>query len=270
MKLNWHLRDRVERMILFNGAAFVVLWTATALGFPLWKEVTWPYGMQNALYKPWTLLTYMFSHRDFWHLLWNMILLYGIGKMLVDFLGDKVIPAFYLGGGVAGALMYTVGLGLQDLTTAALPSGGLSLPSLIGASASVMAVFWATVFLIPDFEIRLFGVLPLKLKWLGLGFLLYDLLGLMGSNAGGHWAHLGGALWGWGRLRYLQGRLWPVGTAGLFGPKRSSSPTGRGRALDTKTQVQAETDRLLDKISKGGYQSLKSSEKKWLQENHQG
>lgn len=92
--------------------------------------------------------------------------------------------------------------------------------------------------------------------------LLYDGVGLFSANSGGHWAHLGGALWGIGYLRHLQGALrfppWGLGSATTSKRQHTKDPHS----------IQSETDRLLDKISKSGFSSLKASEKQWLDQHH--
>jgi hypothetical protein len=86
---------------------------------------------------------------------------------------------------------------------------------------------------------------------------------LTGANAGGHWAHVGGALAGIIVLRYLQGR-WGF----AFWGKANSRPVAKVRPRSN--DIQTETDRLLDKISRSGYSSLKANEKEWLDRQHRG
>ncbi|MFZ9499325.1 MAG: rhomboid family intramembrane serine protease [Bacteroidia bacterium] len=223
-----------------------------------WLALPWGWGA--LLQRPWALVTYMFTHQSFWHLLWNMVMLVWAGRSLSDLLGTRIIYPMYLAGGLVGAVFFEVGMGLMPWI-----SGGsnLAVPGLIGASASAMAFFWALVLLTPDQTLLLFGILPLRLRWLALGLALYDVIGLTGANAGGHWAHIGGALAGILGLRYLQGR-WGFAYWG----KARSRPvaTVRPRSND----IQAETDRLLDKISRSGYASLKANEKEWLDRQHRG
>lgn len=124
-------------------------------------------------------------------------------------------------------------------------------------------LFWALVLLTPDQTLLLFGILPLRLRWLALGLALYDVIGLTGANAGGHWAHIGGALAGIIVLRYLQGR-WGF----AFWGKANSRPVAKVRPRSN--DIQTETDRLLDKISRSGYSSLKANEKEWLDRQNRG
>jgi membrane associated rhomboid family serine protease len=255
MNLDW--KDGLTRFIAANVMVFVMLFLPGAGG--LVKYLGMPLGWGPWLHKPWTVFTYAFVHQGFWHLLWNMVLLYWSANSLTDLLGKRVLYPLFLAGGLAGALFYQIGLGLT-LGWDHAGTGGTSY--LIGSSASVMAVFWALVLLTPDQRLLLFGIIPLQLRWLAAGFVLYDVVGLLGSNSGGHWAHLGGALAGIVYLRFKQGRLilpWESQR------KARWKPSQRIPKLD----VQGETDRLLDKISRSGYASLKPSEKEWLDRQNQ-
>lgn len=254
--IDWN--NKLHRLVAINGLLFVLLFLPWIGSLAPWLALPWGWGA--LLQRPWALVTYMFTHQSFWHLLWNMVMLVWAGRSLSDLLGTRIIYPMYLAGGLVGAVFFEVGMGLMPWI-----SGGsnLAVPGLIGASASAMAFFWALVLLTPDQSLLLFGILPLRLRWLALGLALYDVIGLMGANAGGHWAHIGGALAGILGLRYLQGR-WGFAYWG----KARSRPvaTVRPRSND----IQAETDRLLDKISRSGYASLKANEKEWLDRQHRG
>jgi membrane associated rhomboid family serine protease len=260
----WNRWGRIEHLMLLNGLVFVLLWGSSWFGWraSILNLLALPPNPLECLWKPWTLFTYALTHQGFWHLLWNMLLLHWAAHFLVSFLGPKVILKFYGGGALVGALLFWLGTGWSGLWNGSGLEQLGGIPPLIGASAAVMSFFWASVLLAPDFELRLFGILPIRLRWLGIAMLVYDGLGLFSANSGGHWAHLGGALWGFGYLRHLQGAL-------RFPSWGLDSATSSKR-LDAKNlhSIQSETDRLLDKISKSGFSSLKASEKQWLDQHH--
>ncbi len=260
----WNRWGRIEHLLAVNVLVFMVLWVSSWFD-PRAFILSWmalPAYPLQCLWKPWTLFTYSVSHQGLWHLLWNMLLLYWAAHFLVGFLGQRVILMFYGGGALAGALLFWLGTGLSRWWLAGGIEQSANAPPLIGASAAVMAFFWASVLLAPDFEVRLFGILPIRLRWLGVALLLYDVRGLFLAKSGGHWAHLGGALWGYGYLRHLQGQFqlfsWNLG---------SKSQSIRVESKNSNF-IQSETDRLLDKISKSGFNSLKASEKQWLDQHH--
>jgi membrane associated rhomboid family serine protease len=254
----------IERLIAVNVFVFVGLWIAVRINFSP-GSMGWlalPANPMQWLWCPWTIVTYSISHLGLWHLLGNMLLFYWAAHFLAGFLGQRVLATFYWGGGIAGGVLFWLGSAFLSLwSTGAIPIYATA-PPLIGASAAVLSFFWASVLLAPDFELRLFGIVPIRLRWLALAVVVYDILGLFSSNSGGHWAHLGGALWGWGYLRYLQGQLRI--------PRRhfkSLSPYQEISHQDLPS-IRTETDRLLDKISRSGFASLSSKEKQWLDRHH--
>jgi membrane associated rhomboid family serine protease len=213
----------------------------------------------------WTPLTYMFMHADFLHLLFNMLWLYWLGQIFEEFLGDKRILGLYLMGGLAGALFFVGSYNLFPMFT---QNGIYVGASVVGASASVMAIIAAAATITPNYEIMLFGILPIKLKWIAVFYVATGFWGIKGPNAGGEIAHLGGALMGFLYVKQLQrGNDWIAGIANLFKFKKRSklkvASTNRNIVTDDAPR-QEEIDRILDKISTTGYDNLSKQEKDTL------
>jgi membrane associated rhomboid family serine protease len=213
----------------------------------------------------WTPLTYMFMHADFLHLLFNMLWLYWLGQIFEEFLGDKRILGLYLMGGLAGALFFVGSYNLFPMFT---QNGIYVGASVVGASASVMAIIAAAATITPNYEIMLFGILPIKLKWIAIFYVATGFWGIKGPNAGGEIAHLGGALMGFLYVKQLQrGNDWIAGIANLFKFKKRSklkvASTNRNIVTDDAPR-QEEIDRILDKISTTGYDNLSKQEKDTL------
>ena len=213
----------------------------------------------------WTPLTYMFMHADFLHLLFNMLWLYWPGQIFEEFLGDKRILGLYLMGGLAGALFFVGSYNLFPMFT---QNGIYVGASVVGASASVMAIIAAAATITPNYEIMLFGILPIKLKWIAVFYVATGFWGIKGPNAGGEIAHLGGALMGFIYVKQLQrGNDWIAGIANLFKFKKRSklkvASTNRNIVTDDAPR-QEEIDRILDKISTTGYDNLSKQEKDTL------
>jgi membrane associated rhomboid family serine protease len=211
----------------------------------------------------WTPLTYMFMHADFWHLLFNMLWLYWMGQIFEEFLGNKRTLGLYLLGGLAGAIMFVA---CYNLFPAFSQSGVLLGSVVVGGSASVMAIIAGAATIAPNYTIMLFGIVPVKLKWIALFYVAMGFWGIKGPNAGGEIAHLGGALFGFLYVRQVQkGRDMIAGIANLFKKKPklkvASNNMDRG-AFDAPRQE--EVDRILDKISKTGYDNLSKQEKETL------
>ena len=289
LKRTFRQGNIVVRLIYINVAVFVLgLLFAVVLGLfnidinYLLRDLYLPADLLQLLRRPWTLITYMFMHAGMWHLLGNMLWLYWFGKLFLYFFSSKHLRGLYVVGGLAGALLYIVAYNLFPVFSAQLYSA-----TLVGASASVLAIAIATAVREPDFRINLMLIGPVKLKYFALFIVLFDVLYVESDNAGGHLAHLGGALAGWWFVRGLgQGddvthrvNVCIDAVGGIF-HKRERKPrkpkmkvhvnNARGnRAADyeynarKKTQSD-EVDRILEKLKKSGYSSLSEEEKREL------
>ena len=265
--------------ILLNLAGLFVYLRILPAALPTWliAQFQLPAYLPALAWKPWTLVSYMFAQISFFHLLFNMLWLYWMGRIFLDFLSRKQFVFVYLAWGLAGAFIYLLSYALIPVF-----SEQITAHVLIGSSASVSAVIFATATLLPDYSIRMLFLGNVKLKYLALAFLVLDLLGVGGSNAGGSLAHIGGAFLGYLYIRQLRsGRDWSK----IFKRKRRSklkvvknprsfhdkssdadnvqSNKGRKTSSDEMPN-QMLIDQILDKISKSGYDSLSKKEKEAL------
>lgn len=221
--------------------------------------------------KPWTIITYMFLQEDFFHILFNLIMLYFGGLLFIEYLGEKRLLWSYLAGGIVGALFFLVAF---NVFPAFEPVKGIAVA--LGASASVLAIIIAVATYVPDYTVQLLFIGRVKLKYLAIIFVVIDLLSIPSGNPGGHIAHLGGAFWG-----FLYALMLRNGTdlyrflnfSGFSMPRRKSfttenSENKRPYSDDEynarKQKTQAKIDEILDKISKSGYSSLTKEEKELL------
>lgn len=237
------------------------------------------------LQQPWTLLTYMFLHFDFLHLLFNVLYLYWFGRLFLHYIGPGPFLKTYVLGGLAGAVFYLVSYNLLPAFSAYFGSS-----FLLGASASAMAILFALARYRPEATITLLFFGEVRLKYVALVALLIDLISIPTlNNTGGHLAHLGGAAAGlwlgyvWS-LKGLPAQGRPAGTTfsdETYSTPRKSSfrwPFGKKSKLSVahkrplsdleynaiKIRRQQELDRILEKIKQSGYESLSSAEKKTL------
>ncbi|MCO4293158.1 rhomboid family intramembrane serine protease [Solitalea sp. MAHUQ-68] len=231
-----------------------------------------PASLDILIKRPWTLFTYMFLHTDFFHLLFNMIGLYWFGQLLEEYLGGKKFAIIYILGGLTGGLLF---IALYNLLPAYDPF--VAKAQALGASAGVLAIIVATATLLPDYQLMVFLFGLIKLKYIAVLFVLLDLINITGSNAGGHIAHLGGAILGFIYIKQLhKGRDFgsPFSALGkkianFFKRKPklkvAYKNTGNDRK-NVKKQVDKQEiiDRILDKISKHGYEGLTKEEKETL------
>jgi membrane associated rhomboid family serine protease len=140
----------------------------------------------------WTVLTYMFVHGGFWHLVLNMYTLWLFGPRLEHAWSPAEFTRYYILCGLGGWLFHLL-----------FAREGL----LIGASAAVLGVMLAYAVRWPGDEVLLFGIVPIKVKWLVAALAGVNLLGGIvtgGSGGGGgvaYLAHLGGLAAGWVYLR---------------------------------------------------------------------
>ena len=283
----------VFKLIFINVAAFIVvgilnlfsLFGVPGLATEKWLAV--PADLESLLYKPWTLITYMFLHYDFLHILFNMLWLFWFGQMFMQFIIPKRMLSVYILGGLSGAIMYIVAF---NLIPAFQPSVPVSMA--LGASASVYAIVVAVCAYAPDHSIGLLFIGRVKLKYIAIVVVVIDVLSISKGNAGGHIAHLGGALFGYlFAIRLKKGKDITKGFAATMDwlasllkrqpkmkvtsnkYKRSQKPSSGASSTRTASDMdynkkkkisQAEIDRILDKISKKGYDSLTKDEKDTL------
>jgi membrane associated rhomboid family serine protease len=228
------------------------------------------------LRKPWTVVTYMFLHYDFFHILFNMLWLYWFGRIFLEYLNPKKLISVYLLGGLAGGLVYVLAYNIFPAFHEVMPQS-----VALGASAAVLAIVMAISFYVPNYTLYLMFIGPVKLKYIALVSVLIDVLSIKSGNAGGHIAHLGGALFGFIYALQLQrGKDMSRGfnrfmdsLFSLFRRRRDlrvdyRKPPGRPETdmeyNARKAAEQHKIDEILEKISKKGYDGLTKEEKEIL------
>lgn len=276
-------RNNLSILIFLNLAVFVVVLTVN-LGFffagktfdvSSWLGVSSNFSV--LLHRPWTVLTYMFVHSSFLHILFNLLVLYWFGKMFLEYLSQRQLFGVYLLGGQAGALVFIVAYNIIPVFAVVK-----NVAYAIGASASIMAIVFAIAVLVPNLPVRLAFIGQIKLKYLAMIIVAIDLLSIPFGNAGGHFAHLGGALMGAiFAICYSKGTditiflsrffTW-VGNLFKSEPKVNFSSSNRRAETDAeynkrKAREQREIDKILDKVKESGYSSLTKEEKEKLFSN---
>jgi len=233
----------------------------------LYDNLALPAYLPNILPKFWTVFTYMFMHNielSFGAVLrfvFNMLWFFWIGQIFEEYLGAKKLLSIYLFGGLFGAAFFILGYNLFPAFTE------LKLHDVaIGAPACVMAVIVGTATLLPDYTIFMMFIGAVRLKWIALVYVILDILFLMGPNSGNILAHLGGALLGFVYIRQLQhGNDWGAAMAKIFKRRSKLKVAAKNGTKITNTKPrQDEIDRILDKISQTGYESLSKQEKETL------
>lgn len=238
-------------------------------------------GVGTSALQLWRAIGFQFCHADLNHLIFNMIGLFFFGPIVERYLGAKRFTAFYLLCGVAGAALY-LALNFGGFLVAAASNGRVSIPGLlvndpdmplIGASAGVFGVIIAAARLMPNAQVLLFFVIPMRLVTLAYGLVLVAIASILfrWQNAGGEAAHLGGAIAGWyfihrpEQLRSLFDFLGRVDPSSKHFAGRHS-PQGTGKTGGPPRQVDVEVDRILDKVRLQGIQSLTDRERQTLRD----
>ena len=203
----------------------------------------------QVLMSPWTIVTYSFFHLDFFHIFWNMLILYMVSDYFLSFLNNKQFLEIYFYGAIAGGLLFIFSYNI-------FPAFKDSFNPLIGSSAAVYSLLIFVCAYFPNTLINLF-FFSTKLKYIGFFYVLMSLIQIPFSNSGGNIAHLGGAFYG---LYYANNFNSSTSSFDNFTNylKRFSIKSNNNK------NDQKLIDNILDKISKSGYESLTKNEKEIL------
>ena len=284
--LTQDIQDKLKRLTAFdkiiaaNVVLYIVGWLITNFSsLSRSQSLTWlvlPKEFSEFIFKPWSIITYGFAHIDFWHLFFNVFVLYFVGRSFSNLFNIKISLNVYFLGIISGALAYM-------LAYALFPNSILKFTGpLLGASAGVRAALIFLCAYMPKHEVRLVAF-NIKLFYIGLVLVALDILGLFSGNVGGNVAHLGGDILGFVYATQLRKGI-DIGKgferiidriSSLFSKKPTLKTVHRSKrkakayAGHTKDEFgefnkQKQIDIILDKISKSGYESLSKEEKEFL------
>lgn len=288
--LNQDIHDKLLRLTIYEKiivANLLVFFTGLLIRVLMhvdaslsWLEL--PSSFSAFILKPWSIVTYAFTHYDFWHILINMLWLYFIGRMFSNLFSPKKGLNIYFLGAISGGALFLLGYNL-------FPDLFQNYSRLVGASGAVRALLIFLCAYMPKMEVRFF-TFNIKLWYIGIAILAIDVLGVVAGisdpingNAGGNLAHLGGALLGYFYAKQLlNGKDIGKGFEKLMDSltsmfkKSSKSPlktvhknktskvAGYTKDEFNEFNKQKKIDLILDKISKSGYDSLTKEEKEFL------
>lgn len=239
----------VTRLIIANVVVYILSVAAPAM--------TTAFMLVPAfiLVRPWTIITYMFLHAGLWHLLFNMLGLLFFGPRLELELGGQKFLWLYFISGIMGALLSFVFTPFS---------------AIIGASGAVFGVFMGFAYYWPREQLYVWGLFPIKARWLVVIMTALSLFGGMGIAEPGiaHFAHLGGFLGGFLYLKFLD----RTSRAAQF-KKKLSSPSPRSSDVERWAKIKreglhevnrAEYDRIIGKINNSGVEALTPEERAFL------
>ena len=269
-----------EKLIVFNVIFFVLpllintflfLFKIPIDSYTVWFELSSSFS--DLVFKPWTLITYSFLHSGFFHLFFNMYIFLFTSRLFLNLFKSNSLINIYFLGVVFGGLLFLFSYNF-------FPAFENSKPYMIGSSAGVMSLLIFMSTYSPNLEVRLI-IFNIKLLYIGIAFMMLDVIQIPYGNAGGHIAHLGGALLGFIYANNLKKGVdigLPVERiiSKLFNLfqlnkskmnvafKNKSKKNFNGPNDDNSKKHQKKIDEILDKISSSGYESLSKKEKDFL------
>lgn len=232
-----------------------------------------PADLSQLVFQPWSVISYMFLHQEFLHILFNMLWLFWLGKIFLEYLSGKQLLNVYLLGGLTGAAFFVLSYNIFPVFNQVLPNS-----VALGASAGVLAIVVATAVYVPDYTVYLMFLGRVKLKYIALVSVLLDFVFLVDGNVGGHLAHIGGAAFGFLYISQIKkgkdiskgfGRMLDAVFSWFKAkPKMKVTYKKRGETdieyNTRKNYEKKEMDKILEKIAKSGYESLNKKEKEIL------
>jgi len=269
-----------EKLIAFNVIFFVLpllvntflfLFKIPIDSYTVWFELSSSFS--ELVFKPWTLISYSFLHSGFFHLFFNMYIFLFTSRLFLNLFKSNSLLNVYFLGVIFGGLLFLFSYNF-------FPAFENSKPYMIGSSAGVMSLLIFMSTYSPNLEVRLI-IFNVKLLYIGIAFMMLDVIQIPYGNAGGHIAHLGGALLGFFYANKLKNGV-DIGLPferiifklfNLFqfnktkmnvAYKNKSNKKFSGRNDNNSKTHQKKIDEILDKISSSGYESLSKKEKDFL------
>ena len=272
IQIRYKQANIVEKLIYINIAVFALTLLTTVFGnlfeSPVNIIIQW-FSLNSEfnffITKPWTIITYGFLHADFIHILFNLIVLYYFGNLFIQYFTQKQLLTFYLLGTFFGGLVFL-------LSYSYFPIFANQRVPLVGASAGISAIIIGIATYMPNYQLKLRLIGFVKLWHLAAIYIALDVLQLAGDNAGGHFAHIGGAIFGFlyvNQASNTETKIWSKITNIFSVKKKPLKTVYKSKKSTVKKQAnttykQQKINAILDKISKSGYDTLSQDEKDFL------
>ncbi len=282
LKLQYKIGGVANKLIYWNVGLFAVpfllngIFSLTNININAFDFFSLASNPSELLWKPWSLISYGFFHSGFFHILFNMLVFNFSSRLFLTYFKQKQLLSLYFSGIIFSGIIYILCYFL-------FPSLAKFNVTLVGASGTIMAIFFAVATYNPLMEIRLMFIGNVKIWHIAFVYLILDLIQLPLENTGGHIAHLGGALFGYIYVKQIQNgsdiTSWFTAlmdfVTNLFSSNKNSfkkihrnpNPVIKEKTeskIVTKDKNQQQIDEILDKISKSGYDSLSKNEKEFL------
>jgi len=256
----------VEKIIYINVFLFLV---TVLLSKYIINWFALPANFDDFLHKPWTLASYVFIHQGLFHILSNLLVLYYLGNLFLDFYTRKQFVNCYFSGGIFGGIVFLGYYYFIDKSEA-FP--------LAGASAAVTAIFMAIAAKIPRYAIQLRFIGSVELWVMAAIWVVLSILQIANPEKGSAIAHLSGAIFGFVYAKQSEKGIdigkWFENLVDFFanafrtnkkGPLKTVYKSGKKSTSEEVSKTkQRKINDILDKISKSGYESLSQEEKDFL------
>ena len=272
IKYKFQSANIVEKIIYLNIALFVLAYLFETISFLIGSDsnfiTNWfalsPH-FDSLITKPWSIISYGFLHNGFLHILFNLIFLFYFGNIFLDFFNKKQFLTYYLLGIIFGGVIFLLSYNY-------FPALKTQEAYLVGASAGVTAILVGIASHIPQYNIRFRFIGNIKLLYIAIVIVALDVIQIPNGNAGGHLAHLGGAMIGFSLTNYFNKGLNLIEWfENLLSPKKEKPlktvyKKNKSTISKEKNSIthQKKIDSILDKISKSGYETLTKQEKDFL------
>ena len=279
LKNSFKQGNLLSRLIYVNLGVFVLIkiigvffFLFNLSGYQIIDILALPAESKKLLSKPWTIITYMFVHNGFIHLIFNLLWLYFGGTIFLKYLSNKQLVSTYILGGLTGGLFYVIAYNYFPVFESVLEQS-----IALGSSASVLSILIAIATYLPNYIVNLTFIGKVKLKHIAIFSIILDLILIPQGNAGGHIAHLGGAFYGFYFSRqllkgkdtsrwfdYLMDYIVNLFRATKPLKTAYKRPTTDDQWRENKRNDQDRINKILEKIAKSGYESLNKEEKAML------
>ena len=258
------LSSNLNKIIYLNIIFFVIIKVCSSIFFlfeintnEFFNKLYLPAEINLIKLQPWSIFSFMFIHLNFVHLIFNMLWLYFIGNIFLQWLDDKQLIFIYLLGGISGGLFFVLCYNYIPLLQKNIEN-----TLALGASASIFAIMMAITIYKPNHKIQIPFIQKIKLKNITIFLTIYYIVSLSGGNTGGYLAHIGGGIFSFIYIKQLdKSKIFKsiFKNGSKFNEKDSDYIYNQKQNKKNK-----EIDIILEKISKSGYKSLNKKEKEIL------
>ena len=254
----------LNKIIYLNIILFLIIKVCISIFFlfeintiELFNKFYLPAKINLIKVQPWSIFSFMFIHSNFVHLIFNMLWLYFIGNIFLQWLDEKQLIFIYLLGGISGGLFFVLCYNYIPLLQKNIEN-----TLALGASASIFAIMMAITIYKPDQQIQIPFIQKIKLKNITIFLTIYYIVSLTGGNTGGYLAHFGGGIFSFIYMKQLN-------KSKIFKSMFKNNSKFKEKDSDyiynqKQSKKNKEIDIILEKISKSGYNSLSNKEKEIL------